>query len=396
MDSTTPYPDPASLLELVPPATLEEARSFRDDLVLRLARERDSTSTFLLTLADFDRRRGWEPLGHSSLFAFLMRELGLSKGGASSRLKSARLVLRFPEVIEPLRDGRLCVTSLAEVARVLTPENMAEILPLFYDCSVREAREVAAAVAPFPRPPRREAVTSLPLVTPRSSAGLGSDEPSTPVQSTEPLPAGAAAPRTEVRPLTVELRRLHVTVSARFLDKVAAARDGLSNAHPDVTTEQVLEAALDLLLEKQARAKALVKKPRRRPADAGPAPDGTVNPRAIPAAVERAVRLRDGDRCAFPLDVGGVCGSTWRVQLDHVVPVALGGTPTIENLRCACRRHNRLAAERLLGDRATSAMRAAMARRRAARKRRRGRPAGQPPRRNAGARRMRRASRPPS
>jgi hypothetical protein len=255
---------------------------------------------------------------------------------------------------------------------------------------------VATAVAPFPNLPQREALTSLPLVTARSVAGRGPEDASTLVQSTEPLPAGAAAPRTEVRPLSVELRRLHVTVSARFLEKVAAARDGLSNAHPDVTTEQVLEAALDLLLEKQARARALVKRPRRRPAGAGPVPEGPVDPRTISAAVERAVRLRDGDRCAFPLDVGGVCGSTWRVQLDHVVPVALGGTATIENLRCACQRHNRLAAERLLGDRATSAMRAAMARRRAARKRRRGRPAGQPPRRSAGARRMRRASRPPS
>jgi len=66
--------------------------------------------------------------------------------------------------------------------------------------------------------------------------------------------------------------------------------------------------------------------------------------------VEREVRLRDGDRCQFPLDGGGVCGSTWQVQLDHLVPVALGGESTLANLRCACARHNRYAARLALGE----------------------------------------------
>jgi hypothetical protein len=40
---------------------------------------------FLVALADFDRRRLWLELGHSSLFYFLHRELGLSKGAAFYR-----------------------------------------------------------------------------------------------------------------------------------------------------------------------------------------------------------------------------------------------------------------------------------------------------------------------
>jgi len=155
---------------------------------------------------------------------------------------------------------------------------------------------------------------------------------------------------------------------AAFLQKVAAARDGLSHALPGATTEQVLEAALDLLLEKQAREKALVRRPRTgtepRPSGAGraakagaptsaptrgatsasdPSPASTPDrtpvrpsPRSIPAAVEREVRLRDGGRCQFPLDAGGICGSTLRVQLDHILPVALGGPSSTANLRCTC------------------------------------------------------------
>jgi hypothetical protein len=174
--------------------------------------------------------------------------------------------------------------------------------------------------------------------------------------------------RDEVVPLTSELRRLSITVSAGFLDKLAAARDGLSHANHRATTEQVLEAALDLLLEKQARAKGLVKQPRRASATSRPPtcttsstspptgspseslPAAPHHPRHVPAAIEREVRRRDGDRCQHPLDLVGVCGSTWQVELDHVVPRAQEGPTTVANLRCACAFHYRSAAECALGS----------------------------------------------
>ncbi|MFL5300477.1 MAG: HNH endonuclease signature motif containing protein [Anaeromyxobacteraceae bacterium] len=46
-----------------------------------------------------------------------------------------------------------------------------------------------------------------------------------------------------------------------------------------------------------------------------------------------------------------MCGSTRRVQLDHIVPIALGGTSTVPNLRVVCSIHNIVAARLALGDR---------------------------------------------
>jgi hypothetical protein len=154
----------------------------------------------------------------------------------------------------------------------------------------------------------------------------------------------AKAPRDEVVPLTTELRRLHITVSRPFLDKREAARDALSHSHPDGNTEKILEAALDLLLAAQDKKKGIVANPR--PARIGPAKDA----RHVPAAVRRAVWIRDGGKCQWPLASGGVCGSTRRVQLDHIVPVARGGPPTIENTRLLCVTHNGEAARRVFGD----------------------------------------------
>jgi hypothetical protein len=148
----------------------------------------------------------------------------------------------------------------------------------------------------------------------------------------------------EVEPLTGELRRFHVTVSKRFLAKLAAAHDALSHSHPGATAGEVLEAALDLLLAAQDTKKGLVKKPRASPARP------SENPRHIPAEVKRAVWTRDGGRCQWPIASGGVCGSTTRLELDHIVPLARGGTSTPSNLRILCAVHNQLAARQAFGE----------------------------------------------
>src|SRR5438132_4756249 len=54
----------------------------------------------------------------------------------------------------------------------------------------------------------------------------------------------------------------------------------------------------------------------------------------IPSDVRRAVFERDGGRCVE-------CGSNFDLQYDHVLPVALGGATTVENLQLLCADCNR-------------------------------------------------------
>jgi hypothetical protein len=162
-----------------------------------------------------------------------------------------------------------------------------------------------------------------------------------------------------MEPLSAEQRRLHVNVSKAFVKKLQGARAGLSHSIPGATLEQVLEAALDLLLEKQARTRGQVKRPRAvvaiptaTPTPTEPPPLRREGPRvAIPAAVKRAVWQRDAGRCSWPLDGGGCCGSTHRLELDHIVPWADWGGETEANLRLTCAAHNRLAARQAFGER---------------------------------------------
>jgi len=373
---------------------MTHARVLAERLADLLHREQGAMAEFLVALADFDKRRGWLELGHSSLFYFLHRELGLSKGAAHYRKTAAELVQRFPEIVEPLRDGRLCITSIVHLARVLTPENRHEMLPKFFQRSKREAMAVAAALQPASAAPHRDIVTAL---RPGSAAGLASAvgaagaavvaaaassssasaaEDGLAVQPVELSVTAASlvpkpARRDAAEPLTADLSRLHITVSRRFLEKLQAARAALSHSRPSASAEEILEAGLDLVLRRDAKRKGLVQKPRKEmprkekprkempsqemPSQEMPSQEmpPKENPSAeshVPAAVKRQVWTRDGGHCQWPLESGGVCGSTLRVELDHRVPLALGGASTADNVRLLCRVHNDLAARRVFGD----------------------------------------------
>jgi hypothetical protein len=345
---------------------MHDPRDLTKHLAALLRREHGALGDFLVALADFDRERRWLELGHASLFSLLHRELGLSKGAAFYRKTAAELVERYPEIVGPLRDGRLCITSVVELAKVITPENKGEVVPRFFHASKGEAKAISAELRPAQAAPHRDVVTvvrpaattvlakptlAAPLLASQAGGAVFAeavhlDEPPRvlPPPSPQPPPTPPAVRRDEAEPLTAELRRLHVTVSRGFVAKLAAARDALSHSHPGATTEVVLEAALDLLLAAHERKKGLVKKPRPSP------PQPSTSPRHIPAEVKRAVWTRDEGKCQWPLASGGICGSTTRLELDHVVPLARGGASTVGNTRVLCRIHNGLAARQVFGE----------------------------------------------
>ncbi len=132
----------------LPDAVIPDAGESSLRLAELLRGERASAAEFLVALADFDREQAWLRLGHPSLFSCLSRELGLSNAAAYYRKVAAELIQRFPEVVEPLRDGRLCITNAIELARVMNDANRAEVLPRFFHLSKREARAVAVEILP--------------------------------------------------------------------------------------------------------------------------------------------------------------------------------------------------------------------------------------------------------
>ena len=95
--------------------------------------------------------------------------------------------------------------------------------------------------------------------------------------------------------------------------------------------------------------------------DQQPTPNATPNTeprRRCPAAVARAVFLRDGRQCSYVSPEGRRCSARRCLELDHVTPRAAGGGNTIENLhafgchearRLRCRAHNQSYARQCFG-----------------------------------------------
>ena len=77
-------------------------------------------------------------------------------------------------------------------------------------------------------------------------------------------------------------------------------------------------------------------------ATAAAAPQPLVRGRAIPAAVKREVWERDRGCCSYvDRGSGRRCGSRYLLQIDHVLPFALGGSAEPGNLRLLCAAHHR-------------------------------------------------------
>jgi hypothetical protein len=333
-----------------------ESRAFADRLAGLLRDEQHAMADFLVALAEFDQRRAWIALGHASLFASLTQRLELSKAAAFFRMKAAELIQHHPDVVEPLRDGRLCLTTVASLARVLTPENRAEVLPRFFHRSKQEAKALAAELLPASSLPRRTVINAVPASPPRTApapAETGSQrvflgEPESTIGADSLLVSIPVEPASVLRvePLTASERRVHLTVSPAFIEKLEEARLALSHSLPGATVEDVLSAGLDLVLERDRKKKGIVPKPRPAPAKAPAEPGADY----VPAAVRREVWQRDGGRCQWKMDSGEICGSRLRVELDHVNLRCRGARPIASELRLLCRFHNDVAARAALGD----------------------------------------------
>src|SRR5262252_1555515 len=139
-----------------PSSAVDRSRELR----ALLGNERNALVEFILRLADFQRLKCWAELGYASLWLFLRKELGLSEAMASYRAAAAELVGRFPQIVDFLRDGRLCVTNLIKLRDVLTEANCEEVLAQVAGKPRRDVELVAAVY--HPKPVTREVLRQLP------------------------------------------------------------------------------------------------------------------------------------------------------------------------------------------------------------------------------------------
>ena len=149
--------------------------------------------------------------------------------------------------------------------------------------------------------------------------------------------------RARVAPVSPGRYTFQLTIGQGTHDKLQYAQALLSHRLPSGDLAQVLDRALDALidrLEKQKLAATTRPQPRSRP---------SARARHIPAQVKRVVWQRDQGRCTFVSETGRRCAARKFLEFDHVDPVARGGEATVDGMRLRCRAHNQYEAERVFG-----------------------------------------------
>jgi len=308
-----------------------------------VGQERCATADVLAHIAEVDARRLYLPAGFPSMYEYCVGKLRLSEDAAYKRIQAARAARQFPAIFPAIAEGRLHLSAVVRLAGHLTPGNADELLNAAAHKNLAELEKLLAER--FPQPDvatRLEALAGNPVLQQLSSRTVAPDERGNLELSPAAVEPPAARPR--VFPLAPERYALQLTLPQRTHDKLQHAKALLGHAVPSGDLAEVLDRALDALIEKLERRKcAAASRPR------ATAARRSSDPRHTPAAVKREVWARDRGRCTFVSGAGHRCSESMRLEFDHVEPVARGGRATVEGLRLRCRAHNQYEAERVFG-----------------------------------------------
>ncbi|GEJ55355.1 HNH endonuclease [Anaeromyxobacter diazotrophicus] len=304
-----------------------------------------------------------------------------------------RVLRRRPGLAEPLRDGRLSLSTAAALGPVLTEGNWEEVVGRAAFKTKAETEHLVATLQPrrAPREGLRRLAgaveTAAALSRPLEAGCLELDRGGGRAPAPQPEAARGAvrwAPGTSGNPSRLEVpgaeacppqlepprppppRRatleaidadsysLRVTIDAELKKDLDQLKSLLAHKVRNGELGALLREAVKCAIEKHGKRRGAVEPSRQRkspaPAEKAPPPAPAPGQREpIPAAVRREVWKRDGGPCAWCSPDGRRCGSTWMLELDHIQPVALGGRSTADNLRLVCRNHNSLHAEHVFG-----------------------------------------------
>jgi 5-methylcytosine-specific restriction endonuclease McrA len=309
------------------------------------ADERRVTASLVESLAELDERRLYLAEGYSSLFTYCTQVLHLSEHAAYGRIEAARVVRKYPRLIECLEAGDMTLTTIGLLAPHLTPDNHQHLIEVARHKSKREVEHLVATLRPQPRVP--SVVRKLPQ--PAAKRPYAAVEPLLANHTLVPLQAvistaESSVPQAEtkpaiVKPIAAEHYKVQFTVTRQAFDKLSRVQNLMRHTCPNGDVGVIFERALTMLLQHLEQTKlARVSRPQR--------PRGAASgSRHIPAAVRRAVWRRDRGQCAF-IGTRGRCTERGFLEFHHMVPFADGGTAVVDNIHLRCRAHNQYESDR--------------------------------------------------
>jgi hypothetical protein len=289
-------------------------------------------------IAEVDDRRLYAREACPSMFAYCTDVLHLSEAEAGLRISVARAVREHPSILEMLADGRLHLSGIAMLRRHLTAENSTIVLERAAHRSKSQIEGLLAELAPRPDVPA--VIRKLPVAPAPARAAA----PSLFVSDAQHRPDGVASTVTSapvIQPLAPERFKVQFTAGAELRRKLERLQKLMS-----ADLAQIIDRAVTEKLERLERKRfGLTKSPRQ----SSLPEDKPTTDRYVPAALKRAVCIRDEGRCRYTDAAGQRCKERDWLEYHHRFPYALGGQHTLRDVCLMCHAHNQYEADRDFG-----------------------------------------------
>ena len=273
--------------------------------------EKEATLALLEYLVEIDCSKAYAIRSYSSLFEYIVKELKYSESQASERVNAARLLRQAPGVKDHLESGKLTLTSAAQIQRFIQTEKKvtgttikeSQTQVVINECLGQSKREVEKTLL-------RHTSENAQIFMKEKMRVIASD-------------------RVEIK----------FSISLNTEQKLNRVKE-LIGAN---SLESIFDQALETLIHQEEKKRGKNKIPT--PPAAQPKQSVANNPRYIPVSFKRVLYTRSKGQCEYLDEMTSArCTSKYRLQVDHVTPLARGGTTAIENLRHLCPNHNARAA----------------------------------------------------
>jgi hypothetical protein len=240
--------------------------------------ELEATTKLLHHLKEIDKRKLYADYKYGSLFEYCIRELGYSEASAHRRIVAARTLALIPEIEEKIENGDLTLTNISLVNQFIKD----------HEERVEALKEVEGLT-------KKECEKKLFEIT-------GKEE----------------IPKEKKKRISNDKVQVSVVLSDETLAEIEKLRGLLAK---ELSMDELILFMTKQVIKSVEKDKFKQTTPRR---SLSPAKVG----RVVSAQVKRDVYKRD-KTCSN-------CGSTHRLNFDHRVPYARGGTNDSENIRLLC------------------------------------------------------------
>jgi hypothetical protein len=289
------------------------------ELLKRAARlaqtERRITAAFVETLCEIDSRRLFAEEGYASLWEYVTKGLSLSESSAQRRIQAARLLRDEPSVKPALETGTLTLSNAAQLQSFRQREkkrgkthDAGELVQQTESLTQRECEAALIALSPEAMPKERDKPVSA----------QGDHE-------------------------------IKFVASKALYDKLQKIKGLIAHAKPEASYSELIEHLADEQIKRLEKKTGIGLAPGPTATSAAEVEKRNPLPRGkrvyLPVAIKRAVGARSGGRCEFETE-GRRCTSRYRLQIDHIMQLAHGGSNELANLRHLCRNHNLQQAEK--------------------------------------------------